>query len=117
MDRYGTGVKGETEARKYLEGLKYKIISTNISFRNVGELDIVAMDGQTLVFVEVRTRADNVFGDPLETLTKNKLNKIINASRHFILQYKIKAEAYRYDVIAIMNGKIRHIENAFYAKW
>ncbi|NLL56866.1 MAG: YraN family protein [Clostridiales bacterium] len=116
MDKYGVGVSGEQMALEYLEAKNYQIISTNV-FYPVGELDIVAKDGQTLVFVEVRTRQDNLFGHPLETLTKVKQQKIIKASRRYIMEYKIKASSFRYDVIAILNNNIEHITNAFYAKW
>lgn len=117
MDRYGLGVQGEQLANEYLESINYTIIARNISYPNVGEIDIIAMDGQTLVFVEVRTRADNSYGNPLETLTKAKLGKIVKASRRYIFECKPKAESFRYDVIAIMNDKPEHIINAFYAKW
>lgn len=117
MDRYALGVKGEQMATEYLISKNYNIISRNISYPNVGEIDIIAKDGGTLVFVEVRTRADNAFGHPLETLTKGKLNKIVKASRRYLQEYKVSASAYRYDVIAILNENVEHIINAFYAKW
>lgn len=117
MDRYALGITGEQMAAEYLIEKKYEIISKNVFYTNVGELDIVAKDGQTLVFVEVRTRKDNMFGHPLETLTKAKQLKIVKASRRYIQEYKVKASSYRYDVIAILNENIEHIVNAFYAKW
>jgi putative endonuclease len=117
MDRYALGVIGEQMAAKYLTDKNYEIISKNVFYANVGELDIVAKDGQTLVFVEVRTRSDNMFGHPLETLTKAKQQKIVKASRRYIQEYKIPASSFRYDVIAILNENIEHITNAFYAKW
>jgi putative endonuclease len=117
MDRYATGALGEQMATEYLVAKNYNIVSRNVFFPNVGELDIVAKDGQTLVFIEVRTRADNMFGHPLETLTKAKQLKIVKASRRYIQEYKIPASSYRYDVIAILNDNIEHIVDAFYAKW
>lgn len=117
MDRYGLGVQGEQLALEYLVSKNYKIVARNISYPNVGEIDIIAMDGQTMVFVEVRTRSDNSFGNPLETLTKAKLNKIVKASRRYILEYKPSVSCFRYDVIAVLRDTCQHIENAFYAKW
>jgi putative endonuclease len=117
MDRYGLGVQGEQLAVEYLENKNYKIIDRNVNYPNVGEIDIIAMDGQILVFVEVRTRADNAFGHPLETLNKAKQNKIVKSSKRYLMQNKIKASSYRYDVIAILNKNVEHIVNAFYARW
>ena len=117
MDRYALGVKGEKMAYDYLESKGYEMLATNVNYPQIGELDIVAKDGQTLVFVEVRTRADNSFGHPLETFTKAKQQKVVKASRRYIMQYKPKANEYRYDAVAIINEQIIHIPNAFYAKW
>lgn len=117
MDRYALGIVGEQMAAEYLKSKNYNILSKNVSYPNVGEIDIVALDGRTLVFVEVRTRADNMFGHPLETLTKAKQSKIVKASRRYIQDNKTMASAFRYDVIAILNENIEHITNAFYAKW
>ncbi len=117
MDKYAEGTKGEVLAKEYLEKKGYKIIDTNVNFPNVGELDIVAMYGKTLVFVEVRTRSDNFFGHPLETVTKAKINKIVKASRRYLYAHKIYCEKYRYDVIAVFRGNIEHIEDAFMAHW
>jgi putative endonuclease len=117
MDKYALGLKGELAAREYLMKKGYEIIDANVNFPNVGELDIVAKDGNTLVFVEVRTRADNAFGNPLETLTAAKIHKVIAASARYIAKNNIPCGAYRYDAIGILNDNITHIENAFYAKW
>lgn len=117
MDQYGTGVSGETAAKDYLESIGYKIVDTNVNFPGVGELDVVATDGNTLVFVEVRTRSDNVFGNPLETVTPAKIRKIVASSRRYLMTHNARYGAYRYDVIGIVHGKITHIKNAFYASW
>lgn len=117
MDKYAHGAIGEEEAKKYLLSLGYKIIDSNVNFPNVGELDIVAVDGNQLVFVEVRTRSDNVFGNPLESVTKAKIKKIISASRRYLMTHKNNYDGYRYDVIGILGDKITHIQDAFYAFW
>ena len=117
MDKYSTGISGEVEAKNYLLSKKYIILATNVNFPNIGELDIVAMDGKILVFVEVRTRSDDAYGTPFESITKFKIKKIVAASRRFLANNKIRCEGYRYDVIGIFHGKITHIENAFYAHW
>ena len=117
MDKYAEGIKGEELAKEYLINNGYKILAQNVNYPNVGELDIVAMDGKTMVFVEVRTRSDNVFGHPFETFTKSKIYKVVKASRRFLYDNKIYCEGYRYDAIAVFRGEIEHIKDAFYAKW
>ena len=117
MDKYAEGVKGEELAQTYLLENGYKIIDRNVSYVNVGEIDIIAMDGNTLVFVEVRTRSDNVFGHPFETITKSKINKIVKASRRYLYDHYIHCGGYRYDAISVFRGRIEHIKDAFYAKW
>lgn len=117
MDKYATGLSGEIAAKAFLENKGYKIIATNVNFPNVGELDIIAKDGQTLVFVEVRTRSDDRFGEPFSSITKSKIKKIVAASRMYLRENKIYCEGYRYDVIGIFHSQIEHLENAFYAYW
>lgn len=117
MDKYAHGVSGEENAKKYLESIGYTIIDSNVNFPGIGELDIVAVDGNVLVFVEVRTRSDNVFGNPLESVTKAKINKIVAASRRYLMKHTERYAGYRYDVIGILGDKITHIQDAFYAYW
>ena len=117
MDKYATGIKGEISAKKFLVDLGYVIVDENVNFPNVGELDIVAKDGNVLVFVEVRTRADARYGNPLETITKAKINRIVKASRRYLSDKKIICGGYRYDVIGILNDNVTHIKNAFFARW
>lgn len=117
MDRDAEGIKGEELCKKYLEDKGYIIIGANVNFPKIGELDIVAMDGKTLVFIEVRTRSDNAFGHPFETFTKSKIRKVVLASRHYLMENKVRCDSYRYDAMSVFRGNIEHIEDAFFAKW
>ncbi len=117
MDKYASGIKAEIKAREYLIQKGYNIIDTNVSYKNVGELDIVATDGRQLVFVEVRYRANSAYGHPLETLTATKRTKIIKASACYIAEVKPKFANIRFDVIAITDNSFDHIKNAFYKGW
>lgn len=116
MDRYGMGVKGETLATEYLKQMGYVILDRNVNFPNVGELDIVAMDGRTLAFIEVKNRFDNRYGDPFAAVTRAKQRKIISASIRYIGLKRITCDAYRYDVIGIINDNIKLIKGAFRVK-
>ncbi len=117
MDIDATGQKGEITARIFLENNGYIILDTNVNYPGVGELDIVAKDGNTLVFVEVRTRFDAAYGHPFETITAAKKRKIVMASRRYISQKKVYAESYRYDVVSVFRDTPELIKDAFYAYW
>lgn len=117
MDKYAEGIKGEELAKRYLENKGYKIVASNVNYPGIGELDIVALHGNVLVFIEVRTRSDNAFGHPFETFTKSKISKVVKASQMFLGENKIVCGGYRYDAIAVFRGEVEHIEDAFFAKW
>jgi len=112
------GHRGENIAARFLRNLGYKIIVRN--FRcDVGEIDIVARDGKTLVFVEVKTRE---YDDPTpeEQVNAVKMNQITKAGKFYLSRYGIPQPPARFDVIAIVwpkNGspQIRHTIGAFEA--
>lgn len=106
------GKKYEDEAVKFLKNLNYKIIEQNFKLLPIGEIDIIAKDKKTIVFVEVKYRKTKEFGTPAEFVTKSKQSKVIKASLCYIKQNKIKADI-RFDVISICQTEIEHIKNAF----
>lgn len=117
MDKYSYGAKAEIAAKKYLQKKGYNIIDTNIAYKNAGELDIVAYDGNNLVIIEVRYRATSQYGHPLETLTKTKRQRIIRATGCYLAETKPKYSSLRFDIISVTDNGIEHIENAFYKGW
>ncbi|HEX8521809.1 MAG TPA: YraN family protein [Tepidisphaeraceae bacterium] len=110
------GDRGENIAARFLRNLGYKIIVRN--FRcELGEIDIVARDGKTLVFVEVKTRA---YDDPTpeEQVNQGKQHQITKAAKFYLSRYGIPQPPARFDIVAIVwpknaNPQIRHTENAF----
>lgn len=109
------GKIGEDIAEKYLIGKKYQILMRNYRSR-FGEIDIIAVDNITIVFVEVKTRTQNKFGSPLEAITKNKLFKMVKTSQFFLSQYKLHGKPYRCDAIEVVIGYdekplINHVQN------
>ena len=111
-----TGKQGEEIAVKYLASKGYKVLETNWrSGKN--EIDIIAMDGKTLVIAEVKTRHSGSFGDPEVAVTREKQRSLIRAANAYVLRKKLNCEA-RFDVISILlekNGeRINHIPDAFY---
>lgn len=106
------GKKYEDEAINFLKKLNYKIIEQNFKLLPIGEIDIIAKDKKTIVFVEVKYRKTKEFGTPAEFVTKSKQNKVIKTALCYIKQNKIKADI-RFDVISICQTEIEHIKNAF----
>ena len=117
MDKYALGDSGEMIAQKYLTEKGYVILDANVSYPNVGEIDIVAKDGGVLAFIEVRSRSDRRFGHPLETITPSKIKKVVAASKRYLMLNKVPASGYRYDVVSVLYGEPELIKNAFYARW
>ncbi|MFH0948670.1 MAG: YraN family protein [Elusimicrobiota bacterium] len=105
------GKSGEDLAGKYLEKIGYEIVAKNFRTK-YGEIDIIAKDKKTYVFVEVKTRRDSDYGDPQLAVTNYKQKHLALAAITFIKKNFLNAD-YRFDIIAILDDKIEHIENAF----
>jgi len=108
------GDAGEKQAEEYLKSLGMKILERNWKYSRIGEIDIIALDKDTLVFVEVKFRRSNSFGSAIEAITPKKLEKIYQSTLAYLNQTDIKYKNYRIDVIAIDNGaeaKLQHIKN------
>lgn len=110
------GQKGEDLAASYLQQRGYKIIERNWKYKNK-EIDIIAYEGQTLVFVEVKTRNGTSFGYPEEFVNSKKQRNIIFASEQYLWESRHKGEI-RYDIVAIIlkenNTEIELIKDAFW---
>lgn len=99
-----TGNTGESAAVQLLENKGYKILATNYR-SSFAELDIVAIDGDTLVFVEVKTRRNTKYGMPYEAVNQRKLHKISRAGELFVKQNSGLPKKHRIDVVSlIMDG-------------
>ncbi len=96
-----TGNVGERLACSMLDKEGYNIIETNYHAGRWGEIDIVAKDGQTLVFAEVKTRRDESCGLPEESVTPDKLRKLALAAEHYLLRHHLNDQAWRIDVVAL----------------
>ena len=99
-DRDDLGPRGETMACAHLERNGYEIVERNVT-TPYGELDAVARDGETLVFVEVRTRSDNESGSPLESVTPRKQRQIVRSAEHYAVQTGQLEAVMRFDVVGI----------------
>lgn len=111
MDNKKKGNIGEEIAKSYLINKGFSLLESNY-YRSSGEIDIIAKDNNTIVFVEVKYRKSIKNGSPLEAINEKKKTKIINTAYHYITENNIN-ENMRFDVIGILNKDITHIINAF----
>lgn len=109
-----TGRIGERQAEKFLKKAGFKVIARNV---HVGydEIDLIAKQGDTLIFVEVKTRKNENFGRPAAAVNRAKRKKLSRAAMHFLKKRKIHPPRIRFDVVEVVGEKpeIRHIPNAF----
>lgn len=103
---------GENLAAKYLEDKGCEILEQNYS-NKIGEIDIIAKQKDTIVFVEVKTRTSAKFGLPREAVTHHKQYKIRLVALAYLKSKKLINSKCRFDVIEELDGKITHIENCF----
>ena len=110
------GPEGEEIARRYLVGRGMEIVEMNYRFDRA-EVDIIAREGETLVFCEVKTRDNDEFGPPEYAVTTRKQRQIRKAAEGYLYDHEIKEQECRFDVVAIRLVKgapeINHIRNAF----
>ena len=115
MNTREKGTKGEDEAVDYIRNKGWRILDRNYRI-NLGEIDIIAMDKKTVVFVEVKTWR-TIGSENLEyVINQRKRKKIIMVSRDYFMKNKnLKYDLIRYDVIFIgrNNSEIDHYKNAF----
>ena len=109
------GKAGEEMAAAYLTRKGYRILHRNWHSGHK-ELDIVAMEGDTLVFCEVKTRKNAQFGSPLDAINDRKIRRIVSSADAYIRLYQLDNKV-RFDVITILTDadeeKLEHIEDAF----
>lgn len=111
------GRRGEDLAAQYLARLGYRIIEQNYR-APCGEVDIIAKDQGTLVFVEVKTRTGVGFGTPAEAVTHRKRQQISKAALVYLSQQRLLTEAARFDVVSVLlrtgeDAQVELIKNAF----
>ena len=115
MQNKQLGQNGEDIAEKFLIKQGYKILERNRHFSRYCEIDIIAHDKDTLVFVEVKTRKTDICGHPLEAITKTKY-KNIRTGLSLYLQENPNYKKYRIDVVSILlkpKLEIKHLKNIY----
>jgi putative endonuclease len=117
------GRRGEDEAARHLKSLGYRILGRRERVLR-GDIDIVALDGRTVVFVEVRSRSDTAHGHPAETVGRSKQRRIAELAAAYIRRHRLEDQSVRIDVVAVTfsaepDGQptIEHYQNAFDSPW
>jgi putative endonuclease len=117
-DRKLLGQWGEKHCEKFLKRKGFKTLARNFRCKT-GELDLVVVDTDgSLVFVEVKTRANEDFSPSESAITSAKKTRILRAARYFLTTHQIEDRPFRFDVVTIVlaekgPARIRHYENAF----
>lgn len=112
MNNRSKGIEGENLAAEYLKKQGYRILERNFNTK-VGEIDIIAEDKNTLVFVEVKTRENTAFGQPIESITRNKVRSIVRTAQLYILSHKRQNSFCRFDIVEVLRGEVIHTKDAF----
>lgn len=116
MSNQNIGNQGEEIASEYLKKLGFRILERNYRIRG-GEIDIVGRDGETLVFIEVKTRWSHDYGPPVESMTPWKIKALLKTARFYVQKIGWGDREYRLDFVGVdfaenpENPKIELIKN------
>ncbi|MBP7828837.1 MAG: YraN family protein [Kiritimatiellae bacterium] len=117
--RHRAGRWGEKQAERHLRGLGFRILARRFRVGRRDELDLIARDGDTLVFVEVKTRASEDFGAPIASVKDGKRHALSRAAVRYLSRLRRKPGYFRFDVVEVIGKEgegaphIRHTPNAF----
>lgn len=110
-----TGRRGEKQAETFLKRKGFNLLGRRVRVGTHDEIDLIAREGDTMVFVEVKTRRSEAFGRPAAAVTREKRRRLSRAAVTFLKKRKLRPSYIRFDVVEVVEEpfEIRHIENAF----
>lgn len=117
--RRGLGRWGEDYAARHLEAAGYTLVARNWRCRE-GEIDLIFRDGETVVFVEVKTRRGRAFGAPEEALTPQKAQKLLDLGQQYAADHDLDGVAWRIDLVAVElddRGRLLRCDHIPHAVW
>jgi putative endonuclease len=112
------GARGEVAAARFLRRLGYRILARQVR-ESGGELDLIALDGRVIVFVEVKTRSSTDAGHPADAVDLRKQQRITRAALAFLRRHRLLDHPIRFDIVAIVwpagtnRPLIQHYRHAF----
>ena len=114
------GQWGEQQAEKRLRALGWRLLGRRVRSGRRGEIDLLFRDGETLVFVEVKTRASEDYGAPATAVDHAKRTQLSHSALAYLRRLRVKPRHFRFDVVEVIGHPesaeppiIRHIVNAF----
>jgi putative endonuclease len=117
-DRLRCGADGEDVAAAFLRARGLTIVERNFRCR-AGEIDVIALDGRTIVFGEVRTRRGRAHGSALESVTAAKQRQVARVASFYLARHHLHAHPVRFDVVSVemraFTVAITHLADAFRA--
>jgi len=115
-----SGRWGEDQAERHLQRRGYRCLGKRVRVGRRGELDLIMRDGETLVFIEVKTRGDEEFGRPVAAVNARKRRAICRAAIGYLRLLGFPRRMFRFDVVEVIGTpedgaphEIRHLENVF----
>lgn len=106
MNNKVKGKIGEELAVKYIKNKGLKVLDTNWHYSRFGEIDIIALDKNTLSFIEVKTRTSLTFGHPIEAINHKKIHQIRSIAQAYISEKtNLKVKGYRFDAVSVILSK------------
>lgn len=114
-----TGEWGEKKAERMLRRKGYRILGRRVRIGRRDEIDLVARDGDVLVFVEVKTRKSESFGRPISAVDRQKRRVLSRAAVRYLGKLRYRPTYIRFDVVEVVGeigdreAIVRHVENAF----
>ena len=115
-ERHKRGLAGEQQAIQYLLSRGWHIVAHRFRVGHT-EIDLIVQQGSLVAFVEVKARRGDAFGSPLEAVTGAKRRELVKAARVWVDRYGRPPDVYRFDCIALTDGKLEHLADAFRPGW
>ena len=115
-ERHKRGLAGEQQAIQYLLSRGWHIVAHRFRVGHT-EIDLIVRQGSLVAFVEVKARRGDAFGSPLEAVTGAKRRDLVKAARVWVDRYGRPSDVYRFDCIALTDGKLEHLADAFRPGW
>ena len=115
-ERHKRGLAGEQQAIQYLLSRGWHVLAHRFRVGHT-EIDLIVRQGSLVAFIEVKARRGDAFGSPLEAVTGAKRRELVKAARVWVDRYGRPPDVYRFDCIALTDGKLEHLADAFRPGW
>ena len=115
-ERHRQGLAGEEQAIRYLASRGWVVLAHRFRVGRL-EIDLIARRGRLVTFVEVKARRSEAFGSPLEAVTGAKRRELVKVARAWVDRFGRPSDVYRFDCIALTDGRLEHLEDAFRPGW